>query len=61
MDMGNTTSKYRPVLEGAEQIDQLELQEALAKSPFAEQIPAFLREAHAMFYQKPKKRLSQSW
>ncbi len=44
----------------AEQIDQLELKEALTKSPFAEQIPAFLREAHSMFYQKPKKRLSQS-
>ena len=44
----------------AEQIDQLELKEALANSPFAEQIPAFLREVHSMLYKKPENRLSQS-
>ena len=36
------------------------LDKALGKSPFAEQIPDWLREAHALLFEAPKERLSQS-
>jgi predicted aldo/keto reductase-like oxidoreductase len=37
-----------------------ELKRSLAKSPFATKLPGILQEAHALFYEKPVKRLSQS-
>lgn len=44
----------------AAQIDKLDLEEACAKSTFAETLPELLRETHAMLYEEPSKRLSQS-
>jgi predicted aldo/keto reductase-like oxidoreductase len=37
-----------------------ELMRSLAQSPFAAKLPEILQEAHALFYEKPVKRLSQS-
>ena len=44
----------------AAKIDAEKLRLALAKSPFAQRIPAILSEAHAMLFDTPKMRLSQS-
>ena len=46
--------------ENAAQADQFDLRAALAHSPFAERLPALLRAAHALFYEAPVQRLSQS-
>lgn len=44
----------------AAHVEQLDLQAALASSPFKDKIPEWLRETHALLYEAPKKRLSQS-
>jgi predicted aldo/keto reductase-like oxidoreductase len=44
----------------AANIDQWDLAAALKNSPFAAQIPAWLRETHNRLYEAPKKRLSES-
>ena len=44
----------------AAHLDELDLTKALACSPFKQQIPDWLRQAQGMFYQAPKKRLSES-
>lgn len=46
--------------ENAAKAQDLNLPRALESSPFAEDIPGILREAHTMLYEAPKKRLSQS-
>ena len=46
--------------QNAAEIDRLKLSESLARSPFAERIPAILKEAHELLFEKPAQRLSQS-
>jgi predicted aldo/keto reductase-like oxidoreductase len=46
--------------ENAASVDEEKLRPLLARSPFAEKVPAVLREAHAMLFDAPKPRLSQS-
>jgi len=41
-------------------VDGLDLSKVLANSPFQNQIPDWLRQAHAMLYKAPDKRLSES-
>jgi len=44
----------------AESFDEAGLCCVLAESPFADRIPEVLRDAHALLFEAPKKRLSQS-
>ncbi len=44
----------------AANVDRLDLRACLRQSPFAERIPGILKEAHAMFFEKSVKRLSES-
>lgn len=44
----------------AARVDQLDLDEAIKNSPFAEHIPRWLRETHDALYEAPVKRESQS-
>ena len=44
----------------AAHVDELGLEQALANSPFKEQIPDWLRETHLNLYEAPQKRLSES-
>jgi predicted aldo/keto reductase-like oxidoreductase len=46
--------------ENAARIDEVKLDGALNGSPFAQRVPALLREAHEMLFEQPVKRLSQS-
>ena len=46
--------------ENASRVAKLDLARCLAHSPFAQRIPALLGEAHALLFEAPKKRLSQS-
>jgi len=46
--------------EMASKMDEAKMRAAVAGSPIADQIPDILREAHAMLFDEPKKRLSQS-
>jgi predicted aldo/keto reductase-like oxidoreductase len=46
--------------ENASKFDPVASKERIANSPFAERIPAILREAHELYFDAPIKRLSQS-
>lgn len=46
--------------ENASKVEQTGFDGILKSSPFAERIPAILREAHEMLFEKPVKRLSES-
>jgi len=46
--------------ENAGKLSNIEMNGALSRSIFAEQIPGILKEAHQMLYEKPVKRLSES-
>lgn len=46
--------------ENAGKVQEVNLTGTLENSPFAKDIPGILKEAHAMLFESPKKRLSQS-
>lgn len=46
--------------ENAATVQDQDLSACLQRSPFADRIPEILREAHSLYYEAPKKRLSQS-
>jgi len=46
--------------QNAAKLDEVDLSAVLANSPFADRIPEILREAHALLFEAPKKRLSES-
>jgi uncharacterized protein len=46
--------------QNAGEVGKLSLEKCLANNPFANRLPAILREAHELFFEKPAQRLSQS-
>ena len=56
--LGGSITHWLPGMNAA-RVDELDLTKALAASPFKDQIPDWLREAHAMLYKAPEKRLSE--
>ena len=54
------TTMHLPIDEVWTRAGELDLSPALEKSPFAARIPDILREAHHLYYEAPKKRLSES-
>jgi predicted aldo/keto reductase-like oxidoreductase len=46
--------------QNAARVGEFDFSRVLEGSPFADRIPDILRQAHALFYEAPKKRLSQS-
>jgi predicted aldo/keto reductase-like oxidoreductase len=46
--------------ENAGKLAELKLEGTLSRSPFAARVPSILEEAHAMLFEKPVQRLSQS-
>lgn len=56
--LGGGITHWLPGMNAA-RVDELDLAKALADSPFKDQIPGWLREAHAMLFKSPQKRLSE--
>jgi hypothetical protein len=46
--------------QNAAKVAKLKLDKCLTESPFADRIPAILKEAHELLFEKPAQRLSQS-
>ncbi len=46
--------------ENCGKFDEAEIRSVVSRSPFADRIPAILREAHELMFEAPKKRLSES-